>query len=158
MTATIRGHYRQTFPGRSPAPFLTATVTFDDNDQEADFLIDTGAEITVLFPHDAARLFGSETYARLGRLFSGNVVPISGVGANAAVELEMAIALPVSDGQPVVFRQPIVVMPAPTEPQTLRQADGLASLLGRDILNHFILMLNPSTAAVELTELDAAPA
>lgn len=148
----------QPFPGRPPAPFLNANVTFDDNEVPVDLLIDTGAEVTVLFPSDASRLFGNERYARLPVEYPEDLVPISGVGASAAVELELTVAFPALQGNAVVVRFPVLIMPAPSQQQTLRQPVALPSLLGRDILNRFVLLLNPATDTVELTELSAAPA
>lgn len=155
MTRVLHGEYQQQFRGQPPGPYLSGFVVFDDRQLEVRFLIDTGADTTVLSPEDAADLLGGEVYRRLGVLFPDNRVSVTGVGVGDAVELPLTLVFRVPDERPLVFREPVLVAAAPGEP---RATVPLPSLLGRDILNRFILLLNPATETVELTELDAASA
>ena len=153
MTRVLNGFYRQTLPGQPPAPFLTGDAIYGDNHQEVHFMIDTGADITVLSPEDAEDLFGETAHSRLGDLFPDNRVFLAGVGQGEAVEVPMTLAFRVPNEPPIVFRHFVLVM-APPQSATMSP---LPSLLGRDILNRFVLLLNPAIESVELTELDATP-
>ena len=154
MTRILHGEYQQQFPAQPPGPYLRGYVIFDDRQREIEFLIDTGADTTVLSPEDAADLFGDEVYRRLSDLFPDNRISVTGVGVGDAVELPLTLVFRVPDDRPLVFRERVLVTAPPESLATV----SIPSLLGRDILNRFILLLNPEAGLVELTELDAAPA
>lgn len=155
MTRILHGEYQQRFPGQPPGAYLGGHVVLDDEQIEVEFLIDTGADITVLSAEDATKVFGSEAYRRLGDLFPDNRISVTGIGVGDAVELPLTLVFRAPDDRPFVFRERILVTATPPE---LLATVSIPSLLGRDILNRFILLLNPEAGLVELTELDPAPA
>ena len=156
MTRILTGEYRQTLPDQLPAPFLRGRVMYGVSALELDFLIDTGAEVTVLSPADASNLFGNQAHRLLPRLYPS--IHISGVGQGKAVEVPLTLVFRDQDEDPLYLRLPVLVMPSPQGPSQSSALGPLPSLLGRDILNRFVLILNPATETVELTELDVAEA
>jgi hypothetical protein len=144
----IRGRL-QGGPGRL-RPFITAHLSIASQGigGDADFLIDTGADVTLLAPTDALRL-GIDTE----QLPAGP--PSTGVGgimptvyANATITLgEQAYSIPLRILAPRVRAQ--------------RRALGrIPSLVGRDILSHFALFFEERTERVlllEPPEADALP-
>jgi len=150
VTRILTGEYRQSLPEQPPAPFLRGRVVHGASAVELDFLIDTGAEVTVLSPVDAANLFGDQAHRLLSRLYP--TAQIAGIGHGEAVEVPLTLVFRDPDEGPLYIRQPTLVM----QPQTAAIGP-LPSLLGRDVINRFALLLNPATETVEFTELDAAP-
>lgn len=154
MSRVITGSYRQAFPDQPPAPRVTGELVYGNLQLTTEFLLDTGADWTVLSAGDARRLFGREGHRRLRQLFPDNRVSITGVGTSEAVEVPLTLAFRIPGERPVIFRRLVLVLTQLQYGASVR----LPSLLGRDILNRFTLFLNPATETVELTELDLTPA
>ena len=101
------------------------------------FLIDTGADVTVIHPTDAARLLRGEFFA-LDFLRDTRLVDASGIGGIAKrVVRDATLHLESTEGNHWRITLPILIAePVPrTSPNTGNWQ--LPSLLGRDFLRHF---------------------
>ena len=113
---------------------------------DVDFLVDTGADSTVLAPADAARL-GIDT----ARLLS--CPQSAGVGGTTPTAYEPATVVLGQHGFDVALR----ILPPRTRGQRLALAQ-IPSLLGRDILAHFALFFEERTGRVLLLTPEEADA
>ena len=134
-------------PGRR-RPFVTAHIALPSLDVagDAQFLVDTGADSSLLSPIDA--LFLAIDISRLPQGAPG----IGIGGMTTTVEAQATITLGTS---PFPFALRVLA------PRTRRQAQAvrrIPSLLGRDILAHFALFLEERTDRVLLLEPDEADA
>jgi len=126
--------------GGRPRPYVTGRLTIPSQaiTGEVNFLIDTGADSTLLAPADALAL-GVD----IGRLPTG---PTSmGVGGHAAtVRAEASLTL-YGLNFPLDLR--ILVPGSPRQQAALTR---IPSLIGRDVLSHFALFFEERTARVLL--------
>ena len=108
---------------------------------EVAFLIDTGADATVLHPRDAHRILG-DGLATIDFAADSRRAPGLGVGGDAdRVVRNATLTLRSVDGDPYSLDMPILIArPTPAEPGDHGNWR-LPSLLGRDFLRHFRLEL-----------------
>lgn len=93
------------------------------------FLIDTGADVTILHPQDSLRLLRPEEIRALP-----NPAPMSGVGGGAnSYPIEATVVLMHDDRR--LHSVPLTIFLADPSPAN----QWLDSLLGRDALDHFIM-------------------
>lgn len=142
----IRGYFDGP-PGRR-RPFVTATLTIPALTLagEVHFLVDTGADSTLLAPRDATVL-GIDP----SRLAPGP----PGVGVGGRTPTTSADAFITLDGLTLVTTIRLLV------PTSTRQHQALASipsLLGRDVLRRFALFVEERTDPVLLLTADEADA
>ncbi len=119
------------------------------------FLIDSGADRTVLQPRDAERLCGVGLFE-----IDFDADPMTtgsqgiGQGRQVQIEREAEIGLWDEDGQLWPFQLGILIA-RPDPPQRALQGNwGLPSLLGRDVLEHLDLHLSYNPPAVYLSTPD----
>lgn len=115
-------------------PNLTATVSISETNTHGpiDFLIDTGADHTVIHPNDAERLgIDFRKLENEGSSF--------GVGGRAKLFIERAeLIFRDEDGQTTQSHQLDIAIAEPSE-----HNNNFPSLLGRDILNQMIMTYDP---------------
>lgn len=158
MTATLRGYFASLYAGQPTAPRLTAWAFPANGPIIVRFLIDTGADLTLLSPHDARATLGREVYDAIDFDASPHRVGLVGVGSGgAAVAATIPLLYVRDDGSELLLQQRLLVA------QELHAANGslavaqAPSLLGRDFLNHFEVLLSAVHNTVELTELVPFP-
>lgn len=129
-------------PPVPPRPFVTARLVIRALQLagEVDFLIDTGADSTVLAPRDAVRL-GLDL----------NALPrgpgSTGIGGSmSTVQVEAVIVMDQHS-----FTRTLRVL-APASPRQQVALARIPSLLGRDLLAHFALFFEERTGRVLLLE------
>ena len=105
------------------------------------FLIDTGADVTVIHPTDAARVLRGDFFA-LDFLRDTRLVDASGVGSIAKrIVRDANLHLESTEGDLWQISLPILIAePVPRTPPNAGNWQ-LPSLLGRDFLRHFRLEL-----------------
>ena len=119
-----------------------------------DFVIDSGADYSVLGPEDALDLFGP-AYLSLDFADPDTSLEMSGVGGGVTRLLlrEFPLAFFADDGSRVA----VTLILAIAEPSPAAPSDHgswlLPSLLGRDILHYFDLLLSYHPPGVTLLEL-----
>jgi predicted aspartyl protease len=136
----IRGILREELGRRRP--FVTGLLEISAAQVAGDvaFLIDTGADSTVLAPRDTIRL-GLD----LQQLPQGS--PSTGIGGRTATAYADAILT--LDGRQHEVRLRIL---APGTQEQQRALARIPSLLGRDMLSHFALFYEERTGKVLLLE------
>ncbi len=138
----IRG-YLLTSGGRR-RPFVKAVFQFPglrDGSVEVDLLVDTGADRTVLSPLDAEKLATD-----LGIDFSSLPRGTSGAGVGGQVDTRIVEAVITLDSFSTSLTLTIL------EPPVGRPIPSIPSLLGRDIISQFALILEERTNRVLLLE------
>ena len=119
------------------APLIQIAVALEDRSDDIWFLIDTGADATVLHPADAQSLLGDG----LRRIdFGSDPYRAAGLGVGGGVERvvrDATLMLRSVDDEVYAVEMPILIArPAPAEPGDHGNWR-LPSLLGRDFLRHF---------------------
>jgi hypothetical protein len=121
-------------PQHVPIPFVRATLRLpifpDSNADTVIFLVDTGADMTVVHPDDADRLLGTEDRWQIIR--AHEVIQPGGAGAGSPHYRVPAILYLLHDDQQIDTFEFTVVIAEPTAANR-----GSESLLGRDILAHY---------------------
>lgn len=123
-------------------PFMIGGISIPSQNVsgEVNFLVDTGADSTLLVPPDALRL-----NLDVARLPEGP--PVTGVGGlTRTVYTEAAIAF----GH-LAYQLPLRIL-APVDDEQARSLRRIPSLLGRDILSHFAVFIEERTSRVLLLE------
>ncbi len=137
----IRGDFYTS--GMTRRPFIDAILQFpavSNQSLDVKFLIDTGADRTILAPLDAIRLsrrFGLD----LTTLAKGQ--PTTGVGGRT--ETRSLDATLIIDTFTTTINMRVLEVPPPPIP-------AIPSLLGRDVLSHFALFMEDRTNRVLLLE------
>ncbi len=120
------------------------------------FLIDTGADRTLIAPRAARGLFGDEEYEDINR--SAERVRIGGVGTGASVvERKLFLVFHPESGSPLLLFRDFWIATELLDEEGQVVNRNMPSLLGRDILNHFTLTISPVHGVVELIEEEALP-
>ena len=119
------------------APLIQIIVTLEDRSDDIWFLIDTGADATVLHPADAQSLLGDALH-RID--FAHDPYRAAGLGVGGGAERvarDATLTLRSVGGEFYQMEMPILIArPAPAEPGDHGNWR-LPSLLGRDFLRHF---------------------
>jgi hypothetical protein len=134
----IRGRF-----GRNTgSPYVEAEVHLSRFDTNAgiSFLVDTGADRTVIMPDDGRLLLGLD-YSKLT-----GVHPSVGIGGTVEHFSEEAVLVFTEPGVAVHFYQ-VEVLISPLSPEL----SGVPSLLGRDILNNWKMVDAPNQDTDQLT-------
>jgi hypothetical protein len=154
----IRGFFSPTHLG-NPEPAVTAVPLLDaflylpltDTHISLQFLVDTGADMTVLHPRDSLRLIADEV--AWDKLRAQPAETLGGAGAGLPYYLvPVVIGLEHEDG--MIDSLPLTIgigEPAPA-------IEGHESLLGRDVLAHYWLsFIQPESLVLEAREESTAP-
>ena len=157
MTRRIPGFHRTHGPHHHPAaplaPYVNVRVGDADDIPDVDFMIDTGADFTILAPRDAVALFGRAYTAIDFAQLAGGIESIS-VGRAEARMIMSPMSLRFTDdaGGYLALTLPVAIV-EPLPPQPGDHGNWLMpSLLGRDVLQHFDLHLSYHPPSVSLTE------
>ncbi len=164
MAAVARrfhGHLRSERPdgstSRVAAPYIHVAVGLDLDVEPTLFLIDTGADNTSLSPSDAFGVLGEE-YLEIDFETHDRRIAISGVGRGSAVAVIewMQLTLFDTSGFYLTISTPITIFePMPRYPGRHGNWQ-MPSLLGRDILQHFRLLVEYDPPIVELSRVEKA--
>jgi predicted aspartyl protease len=133
----IRGYFRS-FPG-GRRPFIVGKLSAGAIDRDIHFLIDTGADVTVLAPTDARamsfnlRRLPRQSTTGIGGSIDTALMPASIELGSRTIPIELRIIAPLQFPQGAV-------------------APDLPSLLGRDVLSHFGLYIEERRGLVLLFE------
>jgi predicted aspartyl protease len=136
----IRGYFRT--GGNWRRPFVLARISIPSLGivQEVEFLVDTGADGTFVAPTDANRMRIDPSRLPTGQSSAG----VGGVTSTVQVPATLYL-----DNRQLTMNLRILI------PQTAAQRFALArvpSLLGRDVLAHFALVIEQRTDRVLLLE------
>lgn len=157
MTQRIPGFHRTHGPHHHPAaplaPYVSVRIGNGDDAPSVDFMIDTGADFTILAPRDASALLGGSYAAIDFAQLAGGIESI-GVGQAAARMIMSPMSLRFADdtGGYLALTLPVAIA-EPVPPQPGEHGNWLMpSLLGRDVLQHFDLHLSHHPPSVVLEE------
>ena len=139
----IQGYFRD-YLYDTDVPFLDVDLEFSSESEAVTvpMLIDTGANITVIGTQDAyqiARILGLD----LASLPEGN--PIGGIGGDASTRVANVV-LRIGDFSGLI---PITILEPP-----VGEIPPIPSLLGRDIISQFALLIDHRTQQILLLEDD----
>lgn len=145
----IRGFFSDTRLARlgggqppTAVPYVLATVYLPQFDRRATvtFLIDTGADVTILHPQDSLRLLVQHEILSLP-----NPQPIGGAGAGANhYPVDAVVQFLQDDGRLHAISLRVFV------PDIAAHNVGLESLLGRDALEHFAVYFDRRAQVITL--------
>ena len=156
VTTTVLGHFQPNRPDLrdypSNAPFVSGALLHQDQFREVDFLIDTGADITVVSPQDALFLFGIDHYQELLTRSPG--VSLSGIGSGFAVTQPIQLFLFDEAGGLAGFERNATIMGLAVDSEGQPGNWSMPSLLGRDILEQFTLTISYRPPLIELVRSD----
>ena len=136
----------------TPAPRITLTVLFGAQAKRVPFMIDSGADFTILQYHDMASMFRLE-----GRGISfehgPDMISVSGIGhASARCRIQqLGLRLRDSARTPLTITQAVAIAEPPPTSSTQGAQWKLPSLLGRDLLSKFDFNLSYDPPTVSLT-------
>ncbi len=128
------------------------TVLFGGQAKRVPFMIDSGADFTILQYHDIASMFRLE-----GRDISfgrgPDMISVSGIGhASARCRVQqLGLRLRDSAGTPLTITQSVAIAEPPPTSSTRGALWKLPSLLGRDLLSKFDFNLSYDPPTVSLT-------
>ena len=119
------------------SPLIQIVVAVEGSSSEVSFLIDTGADATVLHPRDARRILARGLYTIDFAADSRRVVGLGVGGGAERVARDATLTLRSVVGELYAVEMPILIArPTPAEPGDHGNWR-LPSLLGRDFLRHF---------------------
>ena len=121
-------------------------VSFGRGKAQLPFLIDTGADFTIIQPEHARRLDRISGQQHLETL-SSDIVPISGIGSTVEQTIVRTVGMLLVDdeGEKLWFSQAILFADPSAPPWKI------PSVLGRDVLRRFDLSLSYDPPSVSLT-------
>ena len=141
----IRGTFLETTARRRPVINAPVAIPSQNLLSRITFLVDTGADPTLLSPRDALRLGLNLELLQSGPSTAG----VGGVTRTVVVDATITLG-------PVVYPLSLRVL-APEGPQQ-RALNRIPSLLGRDLLAHFALFMEERTNRVFLLDPNEADA
>ncbi len=162
MTRRFPGSYlnfdnpSEPVPPERYAPSIELGVEWQGNEVAIDFLIDTGAESSILYPRQAEQLFG-RALEQLDFHQSGVGERVAGIDGLMSFAIRVPVITTFYDefDDPIPFDTSIlVVQPDPPDlddPDNGRGNWDTPSLLGRDLLLHFDLQVSGSRGEVYLS-------
>ncbi len=142
-------------PTERYAPSIEVALRWEDHTRKFELLIDTGSEVSILYPHQGTALL-REQFGRVVARAREDREYVGGVDGhlNRAFRIPVEMTLFDEEGLPFPFDTTILV----AEPSSAVQDDSAAggnwdtpSLLGRDLLLHFDLFVSGSTSEVYLS-------
>ena len=139
----IRGYFRSDSPESRPSPYVSALVNLPSIGifgMEVQFLVDSGANDTILGYSESQRIFNDG--ADLSGLPRGTIPGVGGFVPIRVVQAELE------------FGNIVAHLPLPILEPMRGQPSGVPSLLGRDVLSHFALFMEERTERVMLLEPD----
>lgn len=158
MSRRLIGDFAQAHPEKPLAPYLHVE-TFADIGRRGwrlPYLIDTGADRTLLGPGHAAIVFGETEYRLI--MSTERRIRIGGVGTGASVVVQpVFLQFKVDVGEPLLLLRDLWVAAEIRDQSGAVLNRHMPSLLGRDILNHFTLTVSPPNGVLELIEEEAIP-
>lgn len=130
---------------------INLVVAFGQRREQVSFMIDTGADLTIVAPRRTRALFGAE--------FDYDAVPSSrrptmaGVGPGTVDTIIQRVGLLLTDEDGAVFRLPQTILFAIPRPGVAGRWR-VPSLLGRDLLSRFDFNLSydPPTVSLVLND------
>ena len=130
-----------------PRPHTTVLVSFGRGRLRVPFLVDTGADFTILQPDDARQLLRLSQQAAPVPSGSGSLT-ISGIGSSMERTTIRRVGLRFMDdsGEAYWFAQSILFADDPSS-----RSWNVSSVLGRDVLRRFDLNLSYDPPSVSLT-------
>ncbi len=141
----IRGYFSPVGRGRQPfvSAFVTCPGVGNGKTLRVELVVDTGADVTLIGPHDAIRL-ARTLQIPLQQQPLG--IPITGFGGQAPTRLLPAVVD--LGGFPISYPQLMVSEPLPPHLQHLP----IPSVLGRDAIRRFTLIMDEANDRVVLLE------
>ena len=156
MTEIVQGHFEPHRPDlrfySATAPFVASKVIHGGQLLDIDFLVDTGADSSILSPQDAVLLFGIEQYDALFQ--DEPLISVAGVGQGVAVQRSIQLLLFDTVGGSISFDHVITVMGLALDQDGQPTNWSMPSLLGRDVLEQFCLHLCYQPPSLELEFID----
>lgn len=154
----IPGHFGQVAQpahrslSSAPAPRITLIVLFGGQAKRVPFMIDSGADFTIIQYHDIASMFRLE-----GRIISfepgPDMITVTGIGhATARCRVQqLGLRFRDSSGGLLTITQAVAIAEPPSTSNTQGAVWKLPSLLGRDLLSRFDFNLSYDPPTVSLT-------
>jgi predicted aspartyl protease len=118
----IRGYFRAFAGGRRP--YAAARLSVADIERTVHWLVDTGADMTVLSPRDTEAM----------QVDLRSLPRRTATGVGGAAETALTSATVVLDDRPIDILLWILL---PSQPEVDSNLQAVPSLLGRDVLAHF---------------------
>lgn len=133
-----------------PKPHMRVELLFDRERLVVPFLIDTGADFTIVQPSVAALMLRAEN--QRSPVTASDIVHVTGVGRGNVRTRVRTVGLSLRDdsGQRYWFTDQVLLVD-PINVGTHSAVWTLPSLLGRDVLQHFDLHLSYDPPSVSLT-------
>ncbi len=136
----MKGWYKTQRTGSPPAPYVRAAVSLERLGVMGlvEFLVDTGADRTVLHSKDISVL-----RIDLSKLDVKTLQRLDGVGGGAHYYKEPATLYFMEDGEGAFIQSWSLEILLAMTPMNPKGGPTIPSLLGRDILNNFVVRLDP---------------
>ena len=138
----IRGYFSSSDPQAHPSPYVNGLVNFPSigiSEMEVQFLVDSGANDTVLGHYESHRIVNGYGVDLTGLPMAA----VPGVGGSVSTRLVQA---------ELEFDGFVAHLLLPVLELMHGQPPSIPSLLGRDILSHFALFMEERTDRVLLLE------
>lgn len=126
---------------------VNLVVAFGQRREQVPFMIDTGADFTIVAPRRTRALFGSEF--DYNSVLSSRRLPIAGVGPGTVDTIIQRVGVLMTDDDGALFRFPqamLFAVPGRGPAERWR----VPSVLGRDVLRRFELRLSYDPPTVSL--------
>lgn len=126
---------------------VNLVVAFGQRREQVPFMIDTGADFTIVAPRRTRELFGTEI--DYGAVLPSRRLPIAGVGPGTVDTIIQRVGLLMTDDEEAVLRFPQAMLFAIPQPDVAGRWQ-VPSVLGRDVLSRFELRLSYDPPTVSL--------
>lgn len=157
MTRRFRGRFRPVGPQTHPElvlasrPIIAITMMLGRRHEQVRFMIDTGADLSIVSPTATERLFGDEF--DFNSIPASRRLPMAGIGPGMVDTVIQRVGLLMTDEDGAGFRFPQTMLFAVPQPGVAGRWR-VPSVLGRDVLRRFELRLSydPPTALLILND------